>query len=153
MIQMDPSDPANYYALTKIYEDNGNYEQAEATLLKRRKRVPTMFGVHAAGVVLQPPGQVRQDHGGAQSAGDQRFPRTPRATTRLPSTTGQDVQGQVAEGRDPRTTSQGLDAADKALRIKPDYLEAIGLQRPVAAQRRHGKGPQKYQELMDEATA
>ena len=37
---MDPSDPANYFALAKIYEDAGNYEQAEATLLKARDAQP-----------------------------------------------------------------------------------------------------------------
>jgi tetratricopeptide (TPR) repeat protein len=36
MIEMDPSDTANYFALAKIYEDAGNYEQAEAALLKAR---------------------------------------------------------------------------------------------------------------------
>ena len=46
MIQMDPSDPANYYALTKIYEDAGNYEQAEATLLKAKEARPSDGSVY-----------------------------------------------------------------------------------------------------------
>lgn len=40
MIQMDPNDPANYAALSKIYEENGRYEDAEAALLKARDAKP-----------------------------------------------------------------------------------------------------------------
>ena len=37
MIQMEPSDPANYFALAKIYEDAGIYEEAEKMLLYAQK--------------------------------------------------------------------------------------------------------------------
>src|SRR5262245_50730194 len=35
MIEMDPSDPTNYYYLARVHEDSGNYEEAEKLLLKR----------------------------------------------------------------------------------------------------------------------
>lgn len=40
MIQVDPSDPVNYAALSKIYEDAGRYDEAEASLLKSLEAKP-----------------------------------------------------------------------------------------------------------------
>src|SRR5438067_9438205 len=40
MIQIDPSDPANYFALAKIYEDAGAYDAAENILLKAKDAKP-----------------------------------------------------------------------------------------------------------------
>ena len=34
---MDPKDPTNYFALANIYEENGDYEQAEQLLIKARE--------------------------------------------------------------------------------------------------------------------
>ena len=36
LINMDPADPVNYFALARIYEDSGDYERAEETLIKAR---------------------------------------------------------------------------------------------------------------------
>ena len=41
MIQMDPNEPTAYFQLSKIYEDAGRYEEAEAALLKARDARPT----------------------------------------------------------------------------------------------------------------
>ena len=46
MIQMDPKDPENYAALSKIYEDAGRYEEAEAALIKGRDAKPNDPLVH-----------------------------------------------------------------------------------------------------------
>ena len=40
MIEMEPDEPNNYYALAKIYEDAGNYEEAEKMLLAARDKRP-----------------------------------------------------------------------------------------------------------------
>ncbi len=40
MIEMDPDEPSNYFALAKIYEDAGNYEEAEKMLLQAKDRRP-----------------------------------------------------------------------------------------------------------------
>ncbi len=37
IIQMEPSEPANYMALSKLYEDAGRYEDAEAQLQKAER--------------------------------------------------------------------------------------------------------------------
>jgi len=41
LITMDPTDPVNYFALARIYEDSGDYERAEQTLVKAREARPT----------------------------------------------------------------------------------------------------------------
>ena len=40
MIQMEPNEPTNYFALSKIYEDAGRYDEAEAALNKARDAKP-----------------------------------------------------------------------------------------------------------------
>jgi tetratricopeptide (TPR) repeat protein len=40
MIQMDPSDVTNYFVLSRIYEDAGDYERAEQQLVSARDKKP-----------------------------------------------------------------------------------------------------------------
>ena len=40
MIEIEPNEPTNYFALSKIYEDSGRYEEAEQALLKARDAQP-----------------------------------------------------------------------------------------------------------------
>jgi tetratricopeptide (TPR) repeat protein len=46
MIQVDPSDPANYFYLANIYESNGDYEKAEAEFLKAKEMKPNESTVY-----------------------------------------------------------------------------------------------------------
>jgi protein O-mannosyl-transferase len=51
LINMDPADPLNYFALARIYEDSGDYERAEETLIKARDAKatdPTVYTTLAA---------------------------------------------------------------------------------------------------------
>ncbi len=41
MIQLDPGEPENYFALAKIYEDAGAYENAEDILVKAKQAKPS----------------------------------------------------------------------------------------------------------------
>src|SRR6185295_13906395 len=41
MIQADPSEPANYFVLAKLYEDAGAYPEAEQTLINAKAAKPT----------------------------------------------------------------------------------------------------------------
>ena len=89
MIEMEPDEPTNYFALAKIYEDAGNYEEAEKMLTAAKDRRPKdADALHAAGRLLQPPGPVRQDDRGARGSARRPSRTTPRPTTRLPPTCG-----------------------------------------------------------------
>ena len=46
MIEVDPGEPENYFALSKIYEDAGRYEEAEQALLKAKEVKPNDPGVY-----------------------------------------------------------------------------------------------------------
>src|SRR6185295_2648830 len=41
MIQLEPQEPSNYFALAKIYEDAGAYEEAEKTLVQAKTAKPS----------------------------------------------------------------------------------------------------------------
>lgn len=46
MIELAPGEPTNYFALAKIYEDSGEYEIAEQTLVKAKEAKPNDPAVH-----------------------------------------------------------------------------------------------------------
>ena len=48
MIEVDPNDPTNYFALAKIYEDSGRYDEAEAALMKAKEVKPNDPQVYTA---------------------------------------------------------------------------------------------------------
>ena len=71
MIQIEPNEPTNYFALSKIYEDGGRYDEAEQTLLKAKEVKPNDPQVYTTIVrLLQPPGGLRQDDRGLNKAAD-----------------------------------------------------------------------------------
>jgi len=127
MIQMDPSDPANYFALAKIYEDAGSYDQAEATLLKARDARPKDPAVYMqiAGYYNRQ-GQFDKtiDALEQRAAAD---PQNPEGYYTISvyywDKTFRDKTLKDADKR--KYTAAGIQAADKAIKIKPDYLEAI----------------------------
>jgi tetratricopeptide (TPR) repeat protein len=127
MIQMDPSDPANYFALAKIYEDAGNYEQAEAALLKAREARPKDPTVYMQlGAYYNRQGQFDK----TMEALNQRAAQDPNnpegyytIATYYWDKTFRDKTLKDPEKRE--YIAQGLEATDKAIKIKPDYLEAI----------------------------
>ena len=117
MIQMEPSDPANYFELAKIYEDAGAYPEAEQMLPERQERQAERPGrLHAARGVLQPPGPVRQDDRGARAARPVE-PNNPEAFHTIAGyywdETQRDVRLNDTQKRD--YVQKGLEAADKAL--------------------------------------
>ncbi len=47
LVQMDPNEPNTYFALSKLYEDSGRYDEAEQALLKGRDVKPNDPAVYA----------------------------------------------------------------------------------------------------------
>lgn len=127
MIQMDSSDPANYFALSKIYEDAGNYEQAEATLLKAkaaRPKDPTVY--MQLGAYYNRQGQFDKTMEALNERAAQE-PNNPEGYYTI-ATYYWDKTFRDKTLKDPEKReyiSKGLEATDKAIRIKSDYLEAI----------------------------
>jgi Putative Zn-dependent protease, contains TPR repeats len=127
MIEMDPSDTANYFALAKIYEDAGNYEQAEAALLKARDAHPKDTAVYmqmAAFYNRQGRFDKTMDALNQRAAQD---PHNPEGYYTIAvyywDKTFRDKALNDATRHE--YINSGMEAVNKAISIKPDYLEAI----------------------------
>ena len=156
MIEMDPDEPSNYFALAKIYEDAGNYEEAEKMLVQARDRRPkdSTTYMQLAGFYNR---QGRFDQTieslEARAAAE---PNNPEAyytiATYLWDKTFRDFRLKDADKR--AYLEKGVAATDKAIAIKSDYLEAIvykGLLLRLQANMEKDRGRQ--QALLKEADA
>jgi tetratricopeptide (TPR) repeat protein len=154
LIQMDPGNPDNYVRLGTIYEDAGFYPDAEEMLVKAKEVKPSDPNVYnqLAGFYK------RQDQlDKTIDALEQRAklePNNPEAAYMISTYYWDNAQHNVAlkdsEKRD--NVEKGLAAVDKALQIRPDYMEAMvykGLL--LRTQAPLEKDPAKQQALLKEA--
>lgn len=127
MIQIDPNDPGNYFALAKIYEDAGRYEEAEQALLRARDAKPDDVTVYT------------QMSGFYNRQGE--FDKTMEALHRAADMRPDDPQGhqlvsvyywekaqkdyKLNDKQKREYILKGIEAADKALALNPDYIEAL----------------------------
>jgi tetratricopeptide (TPR) repeat protein len=157
MIQLEPGEPTNYFALAKIYEDAGAYEEAEKMLVSAKTAKPTDPAVYMtlAGYYN------RQGHFDktieALEERASKEPNNPEAfytiATYYWDEAYRDFKLKEAEKKD--FVAKGTTAIDHALQLKPDYIEAItykGLLLRLQANL-ETKDPAKQQQLLKEATA
>ena len=127
MIELDPNEPGNYFALAKIYEDAGRYEEAEQALLRARDAKPDDVTVYT------------QMSGFYNRQGD--FDKTMEALHKAADMRPNDPQGHQLvsvyyweKAQKDHTLNdkvrreyimKGIEAADKALALNPDYIEAL----------------------------
>ena len=158
MIQLEPSEPTNYFALAKIYEDAGAYDEAEKMLVSRRrtpsrptrrsiwtlagyynrqghfdKTIEALEGARREGT--EQPGSVLHD----------RPPTTgtrPTATSRLKDAEKKDFVAQGHDGGGPR-------AAAQARLRRGDFYKGLLLRLQANLE----KDPAKQQQLLKDATA
>jgi tetratricopeptide (TPR) repeat protein len=156
MIELEPNEPSNYFALAKIYEDAGQYEQAEAMYLKARDIHPNDPAVYMqlAGFYNRQ-GQFDKTIEALETRASKE-PNNPEAyytiATYFWDKSYRDPRLKDPEKRD--YVARGIEATDKALKIKPDYMEAIvykGLLLRLSANLE--KDPKKQKALLDEAKA
>jgi tetratricopeptide (TPR) repeat protein len=154
MIQMDPNDPTNYAALSKIYEENGRYEDAEAALLKARDAKPN------------DPAVYQQIAGFYNRQGD--FGKTMENMNKAAELDGNNPQGfytlatyyeekvrkdfRVTPAQKKEYIMKGIEACDRALKLNPDYSDALAYKNILL---RHQAGIEtdraKQQQLLNEA--
>jgi tetratricopeptide (TPR) repeat protein len=155
MIQLDPGEPENYFALAKIYEDAGAYAEAEDVLLKAKEAKPTDPAVYMtlAGFYNRQ-GQFDKTIKELEERAD-RDPNNPEAhytiSTFYWDEAFRDASLKEADKRD--YVQKGIVEIDKALKIKSDYTEALvykGLL--LRLQANLEKDPAKQQSLIKEAT-
>jgi len=127
MIQLDPQDPTNYFALAKIREDAGDYPKAEEVLLKAKAARPNDPQVY-----LQLAGfyNRQEEFDKTIDALQQRAaiePNNPEAFYTI-STYYWDKAYRDFRLKEPEKKEfvlKGIEQVDKALQLKPGYMEAL----------------------------
>ena len=154
LIQLDPSDPANYFALAKIYVDNGEYEKAEEQYLKAKEVKPNDPAVYMqlAGF-YNSQGQFDKTME-ALNARAQKEPNNPEAYYTIATYYWEKAYRDFTtpEPEKIKYVQAGLEAVDKAIQLKPDYFEALTYKNLLLrVQANLEKNPQKQQQLLKEA--
>ena len=127
MIQMDPNDPANHAALSKIYEDAGRYDDAEAALMKARDTRPNDPAVYQqiAGYYNRQ-GDFAKTMENMQKAADLDA-NNPQGFYTLATYYEEKVRKdfRVTPAQKREYIEKGIEATDRALKLNPDYSDAL----------------------------
>ena len=156
MISLAPNEPTNYFQLAKIYEDSGEYQLAEETYLKGRDAKPNDPAVY-----LTVAGYYNRQGDFDKLIENIRKnielePNNPEAHYRLATYSWDKASRdfRLSDKEKMEIILSGLESVNKALQIKPDYVEAMtykGLL--LRTQALIEKDPKKQQELIKEGTA
>jgi tetratricopeptide (TPR) repeat protein len=127
MIEMDPNEPANYFYLSKIYQDAGRYDEAEQTLLRAKEVKPNDPVVYTTLANFY------------NQQGD--FPKTMEALHQAADLEPNNPEGyhrvavfywekafrdhRLAKKEKMEYLQKGIDAENKALSLNPNYAEAM----------------------------
>lgn len=156
MIEMEPNEPSNYFALAKIYEDSGEYELAEETFLRAQQARPNDPAVY-----MQLAGYYNRqgDFERTIEALNKRIelePQNPEAhytvATYYWDKAFRDFRLSDAQKRE--YVLKGIEAVDRAIAIKDDYMEAIAYKNLLLRlQANLERDPARQQALLKEADA
>ena len=156
MIEAEPSEPSNYAVLAKIYEDAALYPEAEKVLLMAKSAKPKdpIVYLQIAGFYNRQ-GQFDK----TIEALNERAaiePNNPEAFQTIAGYYWDETRGDssLTEAQKREYIMKGLEAVDKAIALKSDYVEALTFRGLLLRlQANIEKEPAKQQELIKEATA
>lgn len=127
MIEVEPNEPPNYFALAKIYEDAGRYEEAEQALLKAKEvkpNEPTVYTALSAFYNRQGEFEKTMEALHQAAALDPNNPQGYQlVATFYWEKAYKDKRLSPAQAKD--YILKGIEATDKALSLNPDYAEAL----------------------------
>ncbi|MGE0394768.1 MAG: tetratricopeptide repeat protein [Vicinamibacterales bacterium] len=127
MIELDPKDTANLFALAKIYEDSGNYEQAEQMLTKAKESSPNEPSVYMqlAGYYNRQ-GEFDKTIDALQQRAAKE-PNNPEAHYTIATYYWDKAYRdfRLSDADKKKMVQTGVELVDKALSIKSDYAEAM----------------------------
>jgi len=156
MIQLEPSEPSNYFVLAKIYEDAGVYDEAEKTLMNAKAAKPSDPAVYMtlAGYYNRQ-GQFEKTIASLEERAKVE-PTNPEAFQTIAAYYWDETRGDASltdtQKRD--YIMKGVEAADKALALKGDFVEAMTFKGLLLRQQALvEKDPAKQQELVKQGTA
>ena len=154
MIEMEPNEPTNYFVLAKLYADSGEYEMAEQTYLKAKEVRPNDPAVY-----MQLAGFYNSQGDfdktiGAVNDRTKIEPNNPEAYQTLATYYWDKAYRdfRLNDKEKLQYVMSGLEAVDKAIQIKTDYMEAIAYKNLLLRlQANLEKDPKRQQELLREA--
>ena len=156
MIQLEPSEPTNYFALAKIYEDAGAYDEAEKMLVSAKNAKP---GDPAVYMTLAGYYNRQGQFDKTIDALEQRAkvePTNPEAFQTIAAFYWDETRGDssLTDQQKKDYITKGVEAADKALSLKTDFVEAMTFKGLLLRQQALvEKDPAKQQELVKQGTA
>ena len=154
MIQLDPGEPTNYFALAKIYEDAGAYEEAEKMLVAAKAAKPNDPDVYmqlAGFYNRQGEFAKTMDALNARAAQE---PNNPEAHYTIATYYWEKAYRDFTtpEADKVKFVQQGLQAVDKAIQLNPNYFEALTYKNLLLrVQANLEKNPARQQALLKEA--
>ena len=155
MMQLDPTNTENYFALAKIYEDAGNLDEAEAMYKKAQEARPKETAVYQqlAGF-YQRQGEFDKLIAAVQQRAELE-PSNPEAHYAVATYYWDEAyrNTRLSDSQKREFVKNGLASVDKALALNPDYVEALtyrGLLLRIEAAMEKDAGRQKA--LLNEAT-
>jgi len=154
MIQLEPSEPSNYFVLAKIYEDAGVPDEAERVYQMAkdaRPNDPDVYKTLAAFYNRQ--GQFDKTIDALEQSAA-KAPNDPAAYQTIASYYWDEAtrDTRLHENQKRDYIMKGIAAADRALQIKPDYTEAIVFKNLLLRlQANLEKDPNRQQALIKQA--
>ena len=154
MIQLDPADPTNYFALANIYEQAGVYDEAEKVLDMAKAAKPDDPAVYMqlAGYYNRQ-GQFDKTISALQERATKE-PNNPEAFYTLATYYWDEAYRDIRLKESEKKTyvQSGIDAIDHALQIRADYVEALVYKNLLLRlQANIEKDPAKQQSLIKQA--
>jgi tetratricopeptide (TPR) repeat protein len=154
LIDMDPADPVNYFALARIYEDSGDYERAEETLVKARDARPTEPTVYTTlAAFYNRQGNFDGAIEALQSRAE-REPTNPEAFYTIATYYWEKAYRDfsLSDPEKVKHVQSGLTAIDKAISLNNQYMEALVYKNLLLrVQANLERNPARQQALLREA--
>ncbi len=127
MIEMDPQDVTNYFALAKVYDDAGAYDQEEQVLMRAKDikpKDPSVYGQLAGFYNKQGEFDKTID---AYKQWQQIEPNNPEVYYTIGAFYWDKAyrDKKLKDNEKSQMADAGLQEVDKALRLKPDYIDAL----------------------------
>jgi Tfp pilus assembly protein PilF len=154
MIQVDPNDPANYFYLANIYEQNGDYEKAEEQFLKAKEMKPNESTVYTTLAAFYDRQGEFEKTINALNERAEHEPNNPEAHHVIATYYWNEAYKnfKLKEADKMKYIQAGLGEADKALALKPDYFEALTYKNLLLrSQALLEKDPARQQALLKQA--
>ena len=154
LIQMEPTDPVNYFALARIYEDSGEYERAEETLVKARDAQPTEPTVYTTLAAFY---NRQGNFDGAIQALQtraEREPNNPEAFYTIATYYWEKAYRDfsLSDAEKMKFVLTGIQAIDKAISLNDQYMEALVYKNLLLrVQATLERAPARQQALLKEA--